>query len=254
MKRVLRTLKSKVIPAILWYLKMMNMKPLNMTLRKPISPSDIVSIDEQIKGSDYHNDSVTFNYELNEKAARSKLVKGSKRIPFEVEENSTSMNLLFSVGAWLTSVLPAVRYWDEIKEDKVCKVDDIIIKVGGIKSVNDKNGMHVVSQVVFYVDRDKVVCHLYNTTQKILVNGHGYKRLIDIFLKPFFQSKVESCSSEIQNLNKEVSEKYGSKTVKRSSVKYSREPVHISACNVCNSTFKSLSAMNKHINFNYIKY
>ena len=204
MKRVLRTLKSKVIPAILWYLKMMNMKPLNMTLRKPISPSDIVSIAEQIKGSDYHNDSVTFNYELNEKAARSKLVKGSKRIPFEVEENSTSMNLLFSVGAWLTSVLPAVRYWDEIKEDKVCKVDDIIIKVGGIKSGNDKNGMHVVSQVVFYVDRDKVVCHLYNTTQKILVNGHGYKRLIDIFLKPFFQSKVESCSREIENLRGDV--------------------------------------------------
>ena len=161
------------------------------------------------------------------------------------------MNLLFSVGAWLTSVLPAVRYWDEIKEDKVCKVDDIIIKVGGIKSGNDKNGMHVVSQVVFYVDRDKVVCHLYNTTQKILVNGHGYKRLIDIFLKPFFQSKVESCSREIENLNKEVSEKYGSKTVKRSSVKYSREPVHISACNVCNSTFKSLSAMNKHRNLEH---
>ena len=58
-----------------------------------------------------------------------------------------------------------------------------MIKIGGIKAGKDKNGMHVVSQVVFFVDRDKVICHLYNTTQKILVNGHGYKRLVNILLK-----------------------------------------------------------------------
>ena len=45
---------------------------------------EFVTIDDQIKGSDYHNDSVTFDYELNDKAAKAKLVKGSKRTPFEV--------------------------------------------------------------------------------------------------------------------------------------------------------------------------
>ena len=160
-----------------------------MNLRKAIGPSVnkdininndhakasdyIDTIDDQVKASAYHNDSVTFDYEINDKAAKAKLVKGAKRIPFEIEENSISMNIIFSVGAWLTTVLPAIRYWNEIKSDKTCKVGDISIKIGGIKAGKDINGMHVVSQVAFFVDKDKVICHLYNTTQKILVNGHG---------------------------------------------------------------------------------
>ena len=76
--------------------------------------NDIMTIDDQVKNSVYHNDSVTFDYELNDKAAKAKLVKGSKRIPFEVEKNSSSCTMIFSVGAWLVAVLPAIRYWNEI--------------------------------------------------------------------------------------------------------------------------------------------
>ena len=50
------------------------------------SDKDTVSIREQVKNSVYKNDSITFNYELNDKAAKNKMVKGSKRIPFEVEK------------------------------------------------------------------------------------------------------------------------------------------------------------------------
>ena len=141
-------------------------------------------------------------------------MKGSKRVPFEVEENSTSMNIIFSVGAWLTAVLPAIRYWNEIKNDKTCNVGDVSIKIGWIKAGKDKNGMHVVSQIAFFVDRDKVICHLYNTTQKILVNGHGYKRLVDIFLRPFFEGKVDMCKQDIEKVNEQVSQKYGTKLTK----------------------------------------
>ena len=145
-----------------------------------------------MKGSKYHDDSVTFDYELNSKNAKNKLLKGAKRDPFEIEENSTSSNLIFSVGAWLSIVLPAVRYWKQIKDDKTCKVGDNIIRVIGIKSGKDANGMHVVSQVVFYVNTYKIVCHFYNTTQLILVNGNGYKKFINIFLNPFFEAIFES--------------------------------------------------------------
>ena len=85
---------------------------------------DIITIDDQVKGSEYHNDSVTFDYELNSKSAKAKLLKGSKRAAIEVEENSTSSNLVFSVGAWLATVLPAVRYWKQIQDEKTCKVGD----------------------------------------------------------------------------------------------------------------------------------
>ena len=118
--------------------------------------------------------------------------------------------------------------------------------------------MHVVSQIAFYVDKYKVICHLYNTTQKILVNGHGYKRLADIFLKPFFEAKVENSIMDIQKVNEEVLQKYGAKTtktVKRSNVKFNSGStlVHLFACNQCDSTFRNLSSLNKHRNTQHTK-
>ena len=217
-----------------------------MHLVKPfeVAQSEVkMNIDDQVKNSVYHNDSVTFNYDLRDKATKAKLVKGSKRIPFEIENNSASSNLLFSVGAWLTSVLPAVRYWSEM-EDKTCQVGDIEIRIGGIISGKDANGMHVVTQVVFFVERDKVICHFYNTTQKILVNGHGYKRLLEIFLIPFFQTKADASKDDIQRLNAEVLQKFGPKMVRRSSVKLKRKSPF--PCKKCDFTCKSNSSLNHH--------
>ena len=76
------------------------------------------------------------------------------------------------------------------------------------------------TQIIFYIDRDKVTCHCYNTTQLILVHGHGYKRLIDEFLKPFFESKIAMCLDEISDFNEQALVSLGSKTVKRSNVKH----------------------------------
>ena len=131
-----------------------------------------------------------FEYDLDDKATKAKLVKGSKRAPFLLEVNSTSCTLIFSSGSWFHVVLPSNRYWNEIKGDQTCKVGDSVIKIGGIKSGKDSNGKFVDTQIVFFIDGFKVTCHFYNTTQKVLVNGHGYQKLVDIFLKPFFMSKL----------------------------------------------------------------
>ena len=40
-----------------------------------------------------------FDYNVNDKAAKAKFVKGAKRIPFEIVDNSSSSNLIFSLGA-----------------------------------------------------------------------------------------------------------------------------------------------------------
>ena len=61
----------------------------------------------------------------------------------------------------------------------------------------EADGKHIDSKVVFYVNRDKVVCHLYNTTQRILVNGNGYDNFIRVFLQPYFEAKI---SQNIQNI------------------------------------------------------
>ena len=91
---------------------------------------DILTIDDQVRSSTYHNDSKSFNYELNDKSAEAELVKGSKRLPFEFEKKSTSFTLIFSFGAWLFAVLPAASFWNEIQRDKTSKVGDKVIKSG----------------------------------------------------------------------------------------------------------------------------
>ena len=88
---------------------------------------DIVSIEEQVTQSDLFKQSEglrAFEYKLNEKNAKSKLRKGTKRIPFLLEENSSSSNLIFSVGAWKNCVLPAVGYWKAEQNNKKCKIND----------------------------------------------------------------------------------------------------------------------------------
>ena len=140
-------------------------------------PNDeLVSIEDHVKSSELlknTNSTIRIDYELNDKAATEKLLKAAKRIAIDVEENSTSSNLTFIAGAWCHVFQQSANYWNDSKGDKSCKVGDYTIKVGGVKSGKEKNRKHVNTKIVFFADRDKVVCHLHNTTQLILVNGRG---------------------------------------------------------------------------------
>ena len=162
----------------------------------------------------------TFEYNLSDKSAKAKLIKGAKRKPFDIVEHSSSSNLIFSLGAWNHVVLPAVRYWNQVKGDKSCKIDSTVVTIAGVDIGKEASGKHVDTVVVFYANNDKVVCHLYNTTQLILVNGHGYANLITIFLKPFFESKISFNTKEVEEYNEQVLRTLGPKQVRRSSVKY----------------------------------
>ena len=185
-----------------------------------------------------------FDYKLDEKAARAKLVKGAKRVPFEVTANTSSSNLVFSLGAWNNIVLPSVRYLAQAK-GKVCQVDETIIKIADAKVGNDVSGKHIDTQIIFFIDRDKVTCHCYNTTQRILVNGHGYARLIEVFLKPFFMSKISMNLDEIEQFNEHALDTLGSKKVKRSNVKHFGGSTSL-WCTKCDYAAKSRVALVKH--------
>ena len=206
----------------------------------------ILTIDEHIKQSEPYKlkGERIFQYDLNDKATKAKLVKGSKRVPFLVEENSSSCTLIFSSGSWIYTVRPSVGYWEEIKGDQTCQVGDSNIKIGGIKTGKDLKGNIIDSQIVFFIDGYKVTCHFYNTTQKILVNGHGYKKIVDIFLKPFFMSKIDSSLKDIQSYNEILLEKLGHKTVKRSAV---RSKVGTTlGCNRCTYAPRNIASLKRH--------
>ena len=219
-----------------------------VTLAKMMNVNNqVITFEEHVRNSEVHRNSETtinFNYELSDKAAKAKILKAVTRIPLEIEENSTSTNLVFSAGAWHHAVLPAVRYFCDIKDDNSCKIGDYTVKIGGIKMGKEINGKHVNTKVVFFADRDKIICHLYNTTQLILVNGHGYKKFIDLFLKPFLSTKITEYLEDIEEFNDEVMKKLGSKTVRRSSVKLKKSPIF--PCNSCEFAAKSMSTLKNH--------
>ena len=145
-------------------------------------------------------------------------------------------------------VLPAIRYWDKVKDDKTCKVDTTTIKIASVDLGTDAGGNHTDTKVVFYADKDKVVCHLYNTTQRIMVNGHGCEQFIEIFLMPFFQEKISQNIKNVDLYNKEalsaLSGKRKAITRPTRSVRY-RAMVR-PACNQCDESFTNKSLLGAH--------
>ena len=128
---------------------------MNMTkaLNAPGS-EEIMTIEEHVKSSEVYknmNSPITFDYKLNDKASRSKLLKAAKRTPLEVDENSTSTNLVYSAGAWYHVVLPSIKYFEEAKGEKTCKVGEYSVRVGGIRLGKESNGKHVNTQIVFFL-------------------------------------------------------------------------------------------------------
>ena len=95
----------------------------------------LMSIDDHIRCTErFQLGERIFKYDLSEKATKAKLLKGSKRTPFLIEENSSSSNFVFCVGSWHSVVLPSVGYWTEIEGDQKCQVGDYSIRIGGTKT------------------------------------------------------------------------------------------------------------------------
>ena len=97
-----------------------------------------------------------FEYKLKDKAARGKLIKCGKRIPFEVVGNSSSSNLLFNLGSWNYVVKPSFKYWTEVKGNKTCRIGDTIVRIADVKTGKDIGGKHIDTQIVFFANRDKL--------------------------------------------------------------------------------------------------
>ena len=225
-----------------------SLEKLTNQIDKMANAIDVISVEELVKESELILTSDTgrkFEFKLDEKAAKGKLIKGAKRVPFEVVKNSSSSNLDFCLGSWNNVVQPSMRYWSDVKGIKSCKIDDMVIRIADLKSGKDIGGNHIDSQIVFFANRDKIVLHCYNTTQRILVNGHGYSKFIEMFLIPYFESKISLNLEGIAQFNNNALAVLGSKSVKRSDIKYNGGPTHL-WCTKCDFAAKSRPALIKH--------
>ena len=158
---------------------------------------------------------------------------------------------MFNLGSWNYVVLPTVRYWSEVKGKKTCDLGENTVTIADVKTGKDITGKHIDTQIVLFLNRDKVVLHCYNTTQLILVNGHGYAKLLELFLKPFFESKIDLNTADIEEFNKNALESLGSKMVKRSDVKYRGGPTYL-WCTKCDFAAKSRTDLVRHKKIDHV--
>ena len=198
----------------------------SLAMQRTNLPSiQLEGIEDIVKDTELMNETQnrrTFQYNMNDKAAKGKLLKGAKKEAFEVVKNQASCNLDFNPGSWNHVVLPTLEYWNQIKGGKSCIIESLVIKVASVKTGKDGIGKHIDTQIIFLANRDKIVCHFYNTTQRVLVNGHGYMTLVEKFLIPYFEYKIPLYEAQIIEYNDFVLDTLGSKKVKRSDIKFKR--------------------------------
>ena len=121
------------------------------------SVEDVVKDSEEVMS--YKEKQRIFDYDIKDKNIKSKLLKGAKRGPFEMVKNTGSVNLVFNLGSWNNVVLPSIGYWNLNKGDKTCKVAKSTIRIVSVKTGTEAGGKHIDTQIVFFIDREKAVCH-----------------------------------------------------------------------------------------------
>ena len=145
------------------------------------------------------NNGRVFDYTINKKRAKAKLLKGSKRANnLEVEIKNGCVNLLFSDGAYVEIVLPLMRLWNR-KVNEVFFVNQTEVKVIEIDAGIEESGNHVDTKLVITANNKRFVLHAYNGTQNLMVQGKNYENFAVNCLKPFFEEKIQE---SIQNITK----------------------------------------------------
>ena len=132
-----------------------------------------------------------FKYKLNQKATKSKLLKGALKIPFEKDVKSSCIVLHFNDGSYFYSVLPTIELWKQSMDSQVpFIVDNMDILVTEVKPGKEIGGMCVDTLVRFEMNGKKVVAHCYNTKPKILINGTGYCEFSENYLESHFKKII----------------------------------------------------------------
>ena len=109
-----------------------------------------------------------------------------------------------------------------------------------LKKGMDKSENHVDTKVVLMDESVKITIHLFNSTQRLTVAGKGFSLFTCKVLEPYITSKIDALKSDIMKYDKAVIDAFGSKSVRRSDVKFTAVPdtVSIISCNQCDFSSK----------------
>ena len=160
-----------------------------------------------------------FGYVLNEKKAKSKLLKGAKRAKhLDVEIKTGCVNMRFSDGSYFEVVLPILKDWHK-QVKKPFKLNDIEVQVDEAYPGIENSDKHMDTKLIITVNKDRIVLHAYNGTQNLMVQGKNYADFAVNYLEPFFTEKILSAVKNIEKFNDGVCKALGrSKPLKRKTV------------------------------------
>ena len=199
------------------------------------------------------NDRV-FHYGLDEKAIRLKLLKGAKRPPIDIEIKKTCSNLIFSDGAFHHCVKPWLNTIAQChKSIGKFKFENEDVGVANFLPGFDKYGNHVDTKIVLVSKNYKHTLHIYNSTQKIKVDGRSFDNFANNILKPYFTNMVNSLKADIVKYDTAVIETLGTKFVKAKKVQGNADVNSLVSCNRCNFSTKSYMQLKKHKGKNHTK-
>ena len=151
-----------------------------------------------------NHDKRVFNYVLNDKRAKSKLLKGAKRVNnLEVEKKRGCVNLLFNDGSYFEVVLPLLRLWKD-KLDEVFIINEVEIKIVEMDLGIEDSNKHMDTKLVIMANNDRLVVHAYNSRQNVMVQGKDYEKYAIGCFEPFFRQKIEDSLQRISLFNDNV--------------------------------------------------
>ena len=181
----------------------------------------------------------TFSYDMNEKKAKKKLLKGSRRNKhLDIEEKPTCINMRFSDGAYHEVVLPLLKQWSK-NVGKVINLQGNEIEV--IESISgvDLKAKHMNTKLVIIANTDRIVIHVYNTTQNIMVQGKNFADFAICHLQPYFMNEISKSEGIIDQFNKNIEDMFGGKKISKQKSQ-TKKPFSCPNCKVKSSTVADL--------------
>ena len=194
-----------------------------------------------------------FEFNLTEKTAKSNLLKAANRKIFEIERKQKCTILYFSAGSYLFTVMPFLRHCEEKLQREINIMENnVIIQVCEYQDGKDMAARHIDSKIVLNVNKEKIVLHSYNSTQKVMVSGSKYLEFTENFLKPLFMREVEKAKDAIieydESVKKSLTPSHGPRFATSRSVKSIRSAINQQSfqCTKCDVTTKSYGSLKKH--------
>ena len=188
----------------------------------------------------------TFNYNLNEEKTKRKLFDGAMRPHYQREEKEGCVNLIFNDGAYNAVVLKAlVELKNGPKHFIIGKEEVERVAVDPRKELS---GKHVDTKIEFKVNKQKILIHAYNSTQKLTIQGKKYKWFVDSYLEPFLKARITNSLPQIEQINLSVRACLNTKNqTNHPDFDTLDENVEIMICDKCSFETKNATDLREHI-------